>query len=126
MASTEIETVSPAADKARLAAAGVLALLGFVAYYLLGAQSAWVQWAALLLALAAGIGVGLTASPGQRLIAFGRDAVKEARKVVWPTRKEAAQVTGYVFAFVAVMAIFLWLTDKLLEWVLYGLILGWR
>lgn len=126
MASTEIETVSPAADKVRLAAAGVLALLGFVAYYLLGAQGAWVQWAALLLALAAGIGVGLTASPGQRLIAFGRDAVKEARKVVWPTRKEAAQVTGYVFAFVAVMAIFLWLTDKLLEWVLYGLILGWR
>ena len=47
-------------------------------------------------------------------------------KVVWPTRKEAMQMTGYVFAFVFVMALFLWLTDKTLEWVLYDLILGWR
>jgi preprotein translocase subunit SecE len=31
-----------------------------------------------------------------------------------------------VFAFVVVMAFFLWLTDKSLEWVLYDLILGWR
>jgi preprotein translocase subunit SecE len=33
---------------------------------------------------------------------------------------------GYVFAFVVVMALFLWLTDKTLEWVFYDLILGWR
>ncbi|TSE20063.1 Protein translocase subunit SecE [Tepidimonas alkaliphilus] len=126
MASTEIETVRPAADKAKLAGAVVLVALGFVAYYLLHAQAGWMRWAALLAALALGVAVGLTATPGQRLVAFARDAVKEVRKVVWPTRKEAAQVTGYVFAFVVVMAIFLWLTDKLLEWVLYGLILGWR
>jgi preprotein translocase subunit SecE len=24
------------------------------------------------------------------------------------------------------MALFLWLTDKTLEWLLYGLILGWK
>jgi preprotein translocase subunit SecE len=35
-------------------------------------------------------------------------------------------MTGYVFAFVFVMALFLWLTDKTLEWALYDLILGWR
>ncbi|MCV4784395.1 preprotein translocase subunit SecE, partial [Escherichia coli] len=29
-------------------------------------------------------------------------------------------------AFVVVMAVFLWLTDKSLEWVLYDLILGWK
>ena len=46
--------------------------------------------------------------------------------MVWPTRKEATQMTGYVFAFVVVMALFLWLTDKTLEWVLYDLILGWK
>jgi hypothetical protein len=28
-------------------------------------------------------------------------------------------MTLYVFAFVVVMALFLWLTDKTLEWVLY-------
>lgn len=126
MASTEVETVSTGADKAKLAAVAVLVLLGFVGFYLLAAHGAWVQWAALLVAVAAALGVGATATPGQRLIGFGRDAVKEAKKVVWPTRKEAMQVTGYVFAFVVVMALFLWLTDKLLEWVLYGLILGWR
>ena len=73
--------------------------------------------------LAAGFAVS---DPGQRLLAFGRDAVREVKKVVWPTRKEAVQMTGYVFAFVVVMALFLWLTDKTLEWVFYDLILGWR
>jgi preprotein translocase SecE subunit len=67
-----------------------------------------------------------TSEPGKQLIGFGRDSVKEVRKVVWPTRKEAMQMTGYVFAFVFVMALYLWLTDKTLEWVLYDLVLGWR
>jgi preprotein translocase subunit SecE len=31
-----------------------------------------------------------------------------------------------VFAFVVVMAVFLWMTDKVLEWLLYDLIMGWR
>ena len=50
----------------------------------------------------------------------------EAKKVVWPTRKETVQTTGIVFAFVLVMAIMLWITDKSLEWVLYDLVLGWK
>ena len=67
-----------------------------------------------------------TSEAGKQLIAFGRDSVRETKKVVWPARNEAMQMTGYVFAFVFVMALFLWLTDKTLEWVLYDLILGWR
>jgi preprotein translocase subunit SecE len=51
---------------------------------------------------------------------------RETKKVAWPSRKETVQTTGVVFAFVVVMAIFLWLTDKSLEWVLYDLILGWK
>ena len=31
----------------------------------------------------------------QQLIGFGRDSVKEVKKVVWPTRKEALQMTGF-------------------------------
>jgi preprotein translocase subunit SecE len=42
--------------------------------------------------------------------------VAEARKVVWPTRKETIQTTGVVFAFVVVMALFLWLVDAGLLW----------
>ena len=76
--------------------------------------------------LAAAIGVFFTAEAGKQLIAYGQDSIKETRKVVWPTRKEAMQMTGYVFAFVFVMALFLWLTDKTLEWALYDLILGWK
>jgi preprotein translocase subunit SecE len=64
--------------------------------------------------------------PGKQLVAFGRDAWREVKKVVWPTRKEAIQMTLYVFGFVVVMALFLWLTDKTLEWVFYDLILGWK
>ena len=60
------------------------------------------------------------------LIGFGKESIKEVKKVVWPTRKEALQMTGYVFAFVVVMALFLWLTDKTLEWLLYDLVLGWK
>ena len=80
----------------------------------------------LSLVLAAAAGVFFTAEPGKQLIGFSRDSWREVKKVVWPTRKEAMQMTGYVFAFVVVMALFLWLTDKTLEWVLYDLLLGWK
>jgi preprotein translocase subunit SecE len=63
---------------------------------------------------------------GRDFVSFARESVRETKKVVWPSRKEATQITGVVFGFVVVMAIFLWGTDKLLEVVLYSLILGWR
>jgi preprotein translocase subunit SecE len=102
-------------------------VLGAVAaYYLLGQQDTWLRVVALIGLLVVAVGVFFTAEPGKQLIGFGREAAREVRKVVWPSRKEALQMTGYVFAFVVVMALFLWLTDKTLEWVLYDLILGWR
>jgi preprotein translocase subunit SecE len=80
----------------------------------------------LLALLMAAIGMFFVSESGKQLSGFARDAVRETKKVVWPSRKEAIQMTGYVFAFVVVMALFLWLTDKTLEWVLYDLVLGWR
>ena len=126
MATTDVETVGSGADKAKLAAAVALLLLGFVGFYLLKPQGAMAQWAVMLLALAAAVAVFAISEPGKRLQAYGRDSWKEVKKVVWPTRREASQMTAYVFAFVFVMALFLWLTDKTLEWVLYDLVLGWR
>ena len=123
---TTVETVSTGADKAKLAAAALLLVGGVVAFYLLGKQDLWLRVLALLGLIAAAVAVFFVSEPGKQLIAFGRDSVREVKKVVWPTRKEALQMTGYVFAFVFVMALFLWLTDKTLEWVLYDLILGWR
>ena len=126
MATTQIETVITTADKAKLAGAVVLAVGAIVAFYLLSRQGAVVQWIALLIGLAAAVGVFAVSEHGRQLLAFGRDAWREVKKVVWPTRKEAVQMTGYVFAFVVIMSIFLWLTDKTLEWVFFDLILGWR
>ena len=126
MANPEVETVSTGADKAKLAVAGVLVIGAVAAFYALGKQDLWLRVLALLALMAAAIGVFFTAEAGKQLIAYGQDSIRETRKVVWPTRKEAMQMTGYVFAFVFVMALFLWLTDKTLEWVLYDLILGWK
>jgi preprotein translocase subunit SecE len=128
MASTlpEIETVSTAADKAKLAAAALLLVASVVAFYYLGKQDLWLRVLALLALLGAAVAMFFTSESGKQLIAFSRDSVRETRKVVWPARKEAMQMTGYVFAFVFVMALFMWLTDKTLEWLLYDLILGWR
>ncbi len=125
-APTTVETVSTGADKAKLAVAVLLVLGAVVVFYFLGKQSLWLRLGALLALLVAGVAVFFTTEPGRQLIAYGRDSVREVRKVVWPTRNEALQMTGYVFAFVFVMALFLWLTDKTLEWLLYDLILGWR
>jgi preprotein translocase subunit SecE len=126
MATSEVQTVSAAGDKLRLALASALVIAALVAYYLLAGKGSWIQWGGLLTSLAVAVGVFFSSESGRQLIAFGRDAVREVKKVVWPERKEAMQITAYVFAFVVVMALFLWLTDKTLEWVFYDLILGWK
>ena len=123
---TSVETVSTGADKAKLGLSAVLLVGSVVAFYLMGSQDLWMRVAVLLVLIAAAVGVFLVAEPGKQLIAYGRESVREARKVVWPTRQESLQMTGYVFAFVVVMALMLWLTDKTLEWLLYSVILGWR
>ncbi|QNN57156.1 preprotein translocase subunit SecE [Diaphorobacter ruginosibacter] len=126
MATSQVETVSTGADKAKLAFVAVLVLAAIAGFYLLAKQGPVVQWAVLLVGLVAAAVVFLVSEPGRQFVAFARDAWREVNKVVWPTRKETLQMTGYVFAFVVIMALFLWFTDKTLEWVLYDLILGWR
>jgi preprotein translocase subunit SecE len=126
MASTHVETVSTGADKAKLAAALALVVVGLTAYYFLASQGQLVQWGALLVLLALAAAAFLSSETGRQLIAFGRESEREVRKVVWPTRKEATQMTAYVFGFVVIMALFLWVTDKTIDWVFFDLILGWR
>ena len=126
MASTQVETVSTTADKAKLGLAVALVLASLVSFYLLAKQGQLAQWGALLACLAAAVVVFMSSETGRQFLAFGRDSVREVKKVVWPARKEAMQMTAYVFAFVVVMALFLWLTDKTLEWVFYDLLLGWK
>ncbi|RZL67751.1 MAG: preprotein translocase subunit SecE [Variovorax sp.] len=127
MATTQqVETVTSGADKAKVGAAIALVIVALAGFYLLARQGQVVQWVALVVGLAAAVAVFFTSLPGKEFVGFGRDSVKEVKKVVWPARKEAIQMTLYVFGFVVVMALFLWLTDKTLEWVFYDLILGWK
>ena len=123
MSSAQIETVFSTADKAKLASALVLVVAAVVAFYALSAQGGLVQLAALLGCLLLAVVVFFSSMHGRQLVGFGRDAWREVQKVVWPARKEAMQMTAYVFGFVFLMALFLWLTDKTIEWVFYDLIL---
>ena len=126
MATSQDETVSTGLDKAKLAAVVLLVVGSVAGFYLLSKQGPMVQWGALIAGLILAVVVFLMSEQGRQLVAFSKDSWREAKKVVWPSRKEAIQMTGYVFAFAVVMALFLWLTDKTLEWVLYDLFLGWR
>jgi preprotein translocase subunit SecE len=120
------ETTTSIADKTKLALAVVLVGVGIWAYYWLVDQALVLR----LLAVAAGfIAAALVAwlsEPGRQFMTFAVESWAEVKKVVWPTRKETIQTTAAVFAFVVVMAVFLWLTDKTLEWMLYDLLLGWK
>ena len=113
-------------DKLKFSLAVALVVLGVAGFYVLGEQLLVVRVLSVMAGLAAGGAVAWFTEPGKRFAVFVREAVVETKKVVWPTRKETVQMTGIVFVFVVIMAIFLWLTDKSLEWVGYDLILGWK
>ena len=114
------------ADKLKFVAALLLVAAGIAGFYILSEQALVLRVLSVLLGLAAGLVVAWSTEPGQHFVVLARESVVEAKKVVWPTRKETMQTTGIVFAFVLAMAVMLWITDKSLEWVLYDLVLGWR
>ncbi len=126
MANTNIETVGTAADRLKIALAVVAVIAGLAGFYVLGQQALVLRIAVVLAGLIVGAGIAATSEPGKRFFAFGRESVAETKKVVWPSRKETIQTTAVVFGFVLIMAIFLWVTDKSMEIVLYDWILGWR
>ena len=126
MANTNIETVSTTADRLKIGLALLAVIGGLAGFYLLAQQPLVFRIAAVLAGLILGVVIASTSEPGKRFFAFGRESVAETKKVVWPSRKETIQTTAVVFGFVFVMAIFLWATDKTLEFTLYDLVLGWR
>ena len=113
-------------DKVKLAVAVALVAAGIWGYYLLGEQALVLRVLAVMAGVAAAAVVAWTSAPGRQFVVFAAESVAEVKKVVWPTRKETMQTTAAVFAFVVVMAVFLWISDKTLEWLLYDLVLGWK
>ena len=113
-------------DKIKVAIAVLLLIAGIAGFYFLSESPMVLRVASVLAGIAAGSVVGWTTGPGKQFFVFAQEAVVETKKVVWPTRKESLQTTGAVFAFVVAMAVFLWLTDKSLEYLMYDLLLGWK
>ena len=113
-------------DKAKLVVAFALVALGIWGYYWLADSALVLRVLAVIGGLVAAGVVALWSEPGKQFAVFAGESVAEVKKVVWPTRKETLQTTAAVFAFVVVMAVFLWISDKALEWILYDLIMGWR
>jgi preprotein translocase subunit SecE len=102
------------ADNIKLLAAGLLMAAGIAGFYILTDMPTVVRVVSVLAGLGAAAGVAALSGPGRRFYAFSQDSVTEARKVVWPTRRETMQVTGVVILFVLVMALFLWGVDGIL------------
>jgi preprotein translocase subunit SecE len=113
-------------DNIKLGAAAALVGVGIWGYYWLADSPLVLRVIAVAGGILVGGAVAWFTDIGRRFVVFSREAIVEVKKVVWPTRKETIQTTGAVFAFVVVMAVFLWVSDKTLEWVLYDLILNWK
>jgi len=126
MSNYPVETVSTSADKVKVALAICAVAAGVVGFYFLSDRSSVVRAGAVVAGLALAVALAWTSAVGREFISFAKESIREAKKVVWPTRKEATQITAVVFGFVLIMALFLWGTDKFLEFLLYDLILGWK
>ena len=113
-------------DKIKTGVAVLLVVAGVAGFYYLSESAMVWRLASILAGLAAGTAVAWFTESGRRFFEFAKEAKDETKKVAWPTRKESLQTAGAVFAFVVVMAAFLWVSDKSLEYLLYDLILGWK
>ncbi len=126
MTTQNIETVGNRAASALVALAVAAVLAGVLGFSFLTDQPMLTRVGMLLGGIILGVVVAWFSPPGKRFLGFSREAYDETRRVVWPSRKETVNMTGIVFGLVVLMALFLFLVDKLLEWGLYDLLLGWR
>jgi preprotein translocase subunit SecE len=104
------------ADKIKLLVAVLLVIAGVVGFYFFADAPTVVRVLSVVAGLVLGGVVAGLSAPGKQFYRFALDSRDEAKKVVWPTRKETLQMTGVVMAFVVVMALFLWAVDGILLW----------
>ena len=127
MSNTSIVNVTSGADKLKLGLSVVVIIAGIVGFSVLESKLPMVARVAIFIgSLVLAAVIAWMSEPGRRTIAFAHESYNEVKRVVWPTRKETLQMTGIVFAFVAIMALFLWVLDKLVGWMLFGVLLGWK
>jgi preprotein translocase subunit SecE len=106
-----VNKVDAMKDKIQIVIAVAILLAGVAAFYVLSDKPTIMRLGAMFgFFIVAGL-VGWFSAPGREFAAYAKESIDEAKKVVWPTRKEAMQSTGIIFVFVFVMALFLWIVD---------------
>ena len=104
------------ADKIKLVLAVLITAAGIYGFYHFAEQGLLYRVLGLLVVIAISAFVALQTRMGADTLSFGRLAVLEVRKAVWPTRQETVQTTLIVMAMVVVAGLVLWLFDTFLLW----------
>lgn len=104
------------ADKIKLLVALLLIVAGVAGYYYYADQALLYRVLSLLGVIAVAVIIALTTQLGSETVSFGRSAVMEMRKSVWPSRRETTQTTLLVLVMVLLVGLMLWLFDMVLLW----------
>ena len=123
MSNQEVETSSSKSDLLLVTLAALLAIAGVVGFALLSEEALAIRLGVLGGGLVLAVIIALFSPSGKRFLNYGQQSWEELRRVVWPTRKETLNTTGLVMAFVVIIAFFLFICDKLIEWGLYDVLL---
>ena len=99
------------ADKLKLLAAVLIFAIGVGGFYYFGDKPDYLRLLMVLVPAGIAIAVALQTAVGRSVLEFAKGSRQELRKVVWPERKEALQVTLVVIAMVVLVAVFLWIVD---------------
>ncbi len=126
MATQPAQAQGSAGDKVKIILAVIAVLAGIVGFYFLAGKPTYIRMGALAVGIVIGAILVFLSPAGPAFIEFARDSVREFKKVVWPERKDTLRMTAIVFGFVLIMAIFLWGCDKVLDFLLYNIVLGWK
>jgi preprotein translocase subunit SecE len=104
-------------DKIKIVLAVACMIAGVAAYYWFADAAVVLRVLMVLGGLIAAGAVAWLSEPGKEFFVFAQEAWQEAGRVSWPTRKETIQTTAVVFAFVVIMALFLFAIDTTLAWI---------
>lgn len=98
-------------EKIKLVLSALLVAAGIAGFYWLADKALVLRILVILAGIAAAVAVLWTTTQGQSALGFIGESVTEAKRVVWPARKETIQTTVAVFILVAVVAAFLAVVD---------------
>lgn len=94
---------------------------GFYGNHLYGDVSLPIRALGMVVVFGVAIGALSQTTHGKKLLRFIQESKIEMRKVVWPSRQETMQMTGFVLFVVTLVGIFLWGVDaallRLVGWI---------